>query len=137
MIIVYRPELENPPMDKECTIGFSFVAGGGLPDHIQVASGVTRDFPESVWDKIKDYDVVKTLLRLGALSIREEDPTTEPETDGTKQDSIAEMPLIEAMSLIEASFDVEQLRRWDAKDSRIRVKNAIAKRISAITEGNG
>jgi len=43
MIIVYRPELENPPMDKECTIGFSFVNGGGLTDHIQVlrASPVT------------------------------------------------------------------------------------------------
>jgi len=38
---------------------------------------------------------------------------------------------------VEDSFDIEQLRLWDAKDSRIRVKNAIGKRISAITEGNG
>lgn len=137
MIIVYRPELENPPMDKECTIGFSFVAGGGLSEHIQVASGVTRDFPEDVWDKIKDYDVVKNLLSLGALSVKAEDSAPEAQAPTSKQDSIAEMPLIEAMNLVEASFDIEQLRRWDAKDSRIRVKNSIAKRISAITEGNG
>ncbi len=137
MIIVYRPELENPPMDKECTIGFSFVDGGGLPDHIQVNSGVTRDFPESVWDKIKDYDVVKNLLSLGALRIQDEEVAGDAEAPSVKQDTLADMPLTEAMNLVEASFDLDQLRRWDAKDSRIRLKNAIGKRISAITEGNG
>lgn len=137
MIIVYRPELENPPMDKECTIGFSFVDGGGLSDHIQVSSGVTRDFPESIWDKIKDYDVVKNLLSLGALRIQDEEVAGDAEAPSVKQDTLADMPLTEAMNLVEASFDLDQLRRWDAKDSRIRLKNAIGKRISAITEGNG
>ncbi|MDH4179462.1 MAG: hypothetical protein OEV33_03050 [Armatimonadota bacterium] len=124
-------------MDKECTIGFSFVDGGGLPDHIQVTSGVTRDFPEDVWDKIKDYDVVKNLLSLGALRIQDEEPASEATATSVKQDTLADMPLNEAMNLVEASFDLDQLRRWDAKESRIRLKNAIAKRISAITEGNG
>ena len=137
MIIVYRPELENPPMDKECTIGFSFVGGGGLSDHIQVSSGVTRDFPEHVWDQIKDYDVVKNLLKLGALRIETEEPTEAKAAPTEASDSIADMPITQAMGLIEDSFNPEQLRRWDAKESRIRVKNAIAKRISAITEGNG
>lgn len=137
MIIVYRPELENPPMDKDCSIGFSFVGGGGLSDHIQVQSGVTRDFPEDVWDKIKDYDVVKNLLKLGALRTETEEAAPEAEAPTLKADSIADISLTEALSLVEASFDIEQLRRWDAKDARIRVKNAIAKRISAITEGNG
>ena len=137
MIIVYHPELENPPMDKECSIGFSFVGGGGLSDHIQVNSGVTRDFPESVWNQIKDYDVVKNLLSLGALRIETEEPTETKAAPREASDSIADMPITQAMSLVEDSFDLEQLRRWDAKESRIRVKNAIAKRISAITEGNG
>lgn len=137
MIIVYRPELENPPMDKECSIGFSFVGGGGLSDHIQLNSGVTRDFPEHVWDQIKDYDVVKNLLKLGALRIETEEPTEAKAAPTEASDSIADMPITQAMGLIEDSFNPEQLRRWDAKESRIRVKNAIAKRISAITEGNG
>ena len=137
MIIVYRPELENPPMDKDCSIGFSFVGGGGLSDHIQVQSGVTRDFPEDVWDKIKDYDVVKNLLKLGALRIEAEEAAPEAEAPKLRTDSIADIALTEALSLVEASFDIDQLRRWDAKDARIRVKNAIAKRIAAITEGNG
>ena len=137
MIIVYRPELENPPMDKECSIGFSFVGGGGLSDHIQVSSGVTRDFPESVWNQIKDYDVVKNLLSLGALRIETEDATEAQAAPAEASESIAALPITQALSLVEDSFDLEQLRRWDVKESRIRVKNAIAKRISALTEGNG
>jgi len=137
MIIVYRPELENPPMDKECSIGFSFVGGGGLSDHIQVSSGVTRDFPEKIWDQIKDYDVVKNLLNLGALRVETEEATVATAAPAEASDSLADIPLQDAMRLIEDSFDIEQLRLWDAKDSRIRVKNAIGKRISAITEGNG
>lgn len=138
MILIYRPELENPPMDKECTLNFSFVGGGGLPESSQVVAGVNRDFPESVWEKIRDYDVVKTLLKLGALRIQEEEVSEEtPLVSTEKADSLADMPLAQALDLIENSFDLNQLRRWDAKDSRIRVKNAIAKRIQAITEGNG
>lgn len=137
MIIVYRPELENPPMDKECTIGFSFVGGGGQSDHIQIKAGVTRDFAEELWNKIKDYDSVKNLLRLGALRV-EEEVSEEVSSSATEAgDSLADMALSDALRLVEDSFDLQQLQRWDAKDSRIRVKNAIAKRITAITEGNG
>ena len=137
MIIVYRPELENPPMDKECTIGFSFVDGGGLSDHIQLSSGVNRDFPPAIWEQIQNYEVVKNLLKLGALRVETEDAVTAPDAPREASDSIADLPLTQALSLVEDSFDLGQLRHWDAKDSRIRVKNAIAKRISAITEGNG
>ena len=46
MIITYRPELENPPMAKECSMGFSF-----LPEnenvrnvnHVRMESGVNRN----------------------------------------------------------------------------------------------
>lgn len=138
MILVYRPELENPPMDKECTIGFSFVDGGGLTDHIQVNSGVTRNFPETVWDKIKDYDVVKNLLKLGALRIdAEEESTSEEVAPRAQADTIADLPISQALELVEASFDLEQLNKWSAKEQRIKVRNAIAKRIQSITEGNG
>lgn len=136
MIVVYRPELESPPMDKECSIGFSFVNGGGLPEHIQINSGVTRDFPEDIWERIQGYDVVKNLLRLGALRTEAEDVTETPVAPSTT-DSLETLPLQEALGLVEDSFNIEQLRRWDAKESRIRVKNSIAKRITAVTEGNG
>lgn len=136
MILVYRPELDNPPMDKECTIGFSFIGAGANTESIQITAGVTRNFPEAVWQRIKDYEVVKRLLSLGALRVDADAPEA-AEAPVVKADSIADLPLAQALELIEASLDLDQLHRWDAKEQRIRVKNAIAKRITAITEGNG
>lgn len=138
MILVYRPELESPPMDPECTIGFSFVQEKGQPSSIKVKSGVNRDFPESVWEQIKNYDVVKNLLKLGALRVEDEDQALVPDPAAASDvDSIADMPVTQAMRLVEDSFDVAQLKSWENGEQRIRVRNAISKRITAITEGNG
>ena len=136
MILVYRPELESPPMDKECTIGFSFVQSKGQPENIQVESGVNRDFPEDVWEKIQDYDVVKNMLKLGALRVETEQNLVQ-DLPSANVDPIADMPVNQAMRLVEDSFDIAQLQRWEKGEQRIRVRNSISKRISAITEGNG
>lgn len=137
MILVYRPELESPPMDPECTIGFSFVQHNGQPESIQVKSGVNREFPESVWDQIKDYDVVKNMLKLGALRVEEDQTVVSDPAAVAAVDSISDMPVSQALRLVEDSFDVAQLQRWEAGEQRIRVRNTISKRIAAITEGNG
>lgn len=81
--------------------------------------------------------MVKNLLSLGAMRIETEAATLIKPVTEEASDSIADQPLNLALSLVEDSFDLNQLRQWDAKDSRIRVKNAIAKRVTAITEGNG
>ena len=52
-------------------------------------------------------------------------------------DSISDMPVTQAMRLVEDSFDIAQLKSWENGEQRIRVRNAISKRITAITEGNG
>jgi hypothetical protein len=123
-------------MDKECTIGFSFIQEKGQPSSIKVSSGVNRDFPEAIWEQIKNYDVVKSLLKLGALRIEEEKALV-VETPKAAVDSFADMPLTQAMRLVEDSFDINQLRSWEAGEQRIRVRNAISKRIAAISEGKG
>ena len=137
MILVYRPELSNPPMATESSIGFSLLpeGSGRKVDFVQINSGVTRDFSEAHWDRIKGRTVVQRLMSLGALLIQEEEAT--PVVTPVNQDHIRDVSLTQALSLIEASFDVEQLGVWEAKDQRIKVKNAIAKRITSITEGNG
>jgi hypothetical protein len=139
MILVYRPELENPPMDKECSIGFSFIKGDGNSDNVTVTSGVNRDFSTDVWDKIKGYDVVKRLLSLGALRIEEDSETTEaePAASAPAVDTLHAFDLTRALRLIEDSFDQEQLARWDAKEQRIRVKNALARRLDELRGGKG
>jgi hypothetical protein len=142
MILVYRPELESPPMDKECTIGFSFVTGTGTSEYANVKAGVTRDFPVEIWEKIKNYEVVKNLLSLGALRVEKEEARTTvdtPESGSAKTDpnSISNIALSQALDLVENSFDLDQLKKWHEKENRIKVRNSIMKRISAITEGNG
>ena len=137
MIVVYRPELSNPPKAAESSIGFSLLPKEGERKtiHVRIENGVTRDFDESNWERIKDFDVVKTLMSVGALEIKNEEPA--PVVQSPRQDQIKDVSLTDALKLIEASFDVEQLKKWDAKDQRIKVKNAIGKRIAAISEGNG
>lgn len=137
MILVYRPELSNPPMATESSIGFSLLpeGSGRKVDFVQINSGVTRDFSEAHWDRIKGRTVVKRLMSLGALVIQEEEAA--PVVTPVNQDHIRDVSLTQSLGLIEASFDVEQLGAWEAKDQRIKVKNAIAKRITSITEGNG
>ena len=140
MILTYRPELENPPMAKECSIGFSFLptkGGSNRVDYVRIESGVTRDFPEDTWEKIQDYSVVKNLLSLGALTVTQEIEVQATAVSEPAKESIKDVDLKSALVLIESSFDIEQLKKWNAKDQRIRVKNAIAQRIAKITEGNG
>jgi hypothetical protein len=138
MILVYRPELLNPPMDKEAFWGFSFLQEKGLPDYFRLSAGVNREVDESIWDKIKTYEEVKTALQLGALRIEAEESSAVEETvKGEVHESIVAFPLETALRLIDDSFDLEQLSKWEAKDQRIKVKNAIAHRIKAITAGNG
>jgi len=137
MILVYRPELSNPPMATESSLGFSLLpqGSGRKVEFVQINSGVTRDFSEVHWDRIKGRTVVKRLMSLGALVIQEEEAA--PVISAVDQEHIRDVSLTQALGLIEASFDVEQLGVWEAKDQRIKVKNAIAKRITSITEGNG
>ena len=108
--------------------------------HFRIESGVNRDFPAPVWESIKDYAVVKRLIGLGALEITEDAVDVPVDACGLKppaQDTLDGIKLDAALSLVEGSFDVDQLKRWNAKDQRIRVRNAISSRITAITEGKG
>lgn len=140
MIITYRPELENPPMAKECSLGFSFLPKSDKErtvKHVRIQSGVTRNFEEGVWEAIENYDVVKRLVSLGALVVTQEvdvEATVINDEPGTE--TLKDVALNDALGLIEASFDLDQLKKWLAKDQRIRVRNAVNKRITAITEGN-
>ena len=137
MILVYRPELDNPPVAAEASLGFSLLPKEGerKVDYVSIESGVNRDFSEELWGRINGYAIVQRLLKLGALTIQEE--ATEPEVSEIAQEHIKDVPLQDALLLINSTFNVEQLSKWDAKDQRIKVKNAIAQRINAINEGKG
>ena len=121
-------------------MGFSFLPEDGKSrnvKHVRIESGVNRNFDEKVWDRISEYKGVKRLLSLGALVVTQEIDVTAERIDEPTQENLTGVGLTDALSLIEASFNIEQLQKWNNKDQRIRVRNAIAKRITAITEGNG
>lgn len=136
MIITYTPQLENPPRDKEVTLGFSIIGSkAGGTEYIQLKSGVNRDVSPSDWEKIKDMPLVGDLLSLGALKVQEDVEVTtggEAPTGG-----LSTMPVKDALDAINLTFDLDLLKEWDYAENRVRVKNAIAKRIKAITEGEG
>jgi hypothetical protein len=77
------------------------------------------------------------MLKLGALRVEEDQAFVSDPAAAADVDSIADMPVTQALRLVEDSFDVAQLQRWESGEQRIRIRNAISKRISAITEGNG
>lgn len=136
MIITYKPQLENPPRDKEVTLGFSVIGGkAGGTEYIQLKSGVNRDFDPTQWDKIKEMPVVQDLLSLGALAVQEDVEVVETSVKATG--GLSTMPVKEALDAIDATFDLDLLKEWDFAENRIRIKNAIAKRVKAITEGEG
>jgi len=136
MIITYKPTLENPPRDKEVTLGFSVIGGrAGGTEYIQLKSGVNRDFDSTQWDKIKEMPIVKDLLTIGALAVQEDVEVVEAPVKATG--GLSTMPVKAALDAIDATFDLDLLKEWDYAENRIRIKNAIAKRVKAITEGEG
>ena len=137
MIITYTPQLENPPRDKEVTLGFSIIGErAGVTKRVQLKSGVNRDVSDSDWEKIKGMPLVGELLSLGALQVQEDvEVVTTPA--GQVSGGLETMPVKEAPSAINGTFDLDLLKEWDYAENRIRIKNAIAKRIKAITEGEG
>jgi len=136
MIITYTPQLENPPRDKEVTLGFSFIgAKAASTEHVYLKSGVNRDIDPKVWEKLKEKSLVQNLLKLGAISVQEDVEVVEvaPKASG----GLTDLPVKEAIGAINKTFDIDLLKEWDAAEGRVRIKNTIAKRIKAITEGEG
>ena len=136
MIVTYSPQLENPPRDKEVTLGFSFIGErSGSSEYVQFKSGVNRDIDAETWAKVQEMPLVADLLLLGALSVTEdvEVVTGAPTAKG----GLSTMTAKQALDAINTTFDVDLLKEFEYAENRIRIKNSIQKRIKAITEGEG
>ena len=137
MIITYTPQLENPPRDKEVSLGFSIIGErAGITKRVILKSGVNRDVPETDWEKIKGMPLVGELLSLGALQVQEDVEVVTTPT-GLATGGLETMPVKEALNAIHGTFDLDLLKEWDQAENRVRIKNTIAKRVKAITEGEG
>lgn len=126
MLIAYRPELENPP--REASLGV--ITKNGM---ISLAPGLNQEIPDDQWELAKQNATVKALLRIGALEELKE--RVEVETIPQNADSLAQLPLTQAIQAIELLHDDEKLADWKKIEGRVRVRNAIARRIEAIRLG--
>ena len=126
MLIAYRPELENPPREG----GFGVVTEAGL---IQLAPGLNQEVPEQQWLQARQNATVKRLMAIGAIEEVQERITVEEIPQDVQ--SLSNLPLIEAIRTIEIIQTVEQLTDWKKIEGRVRVRNAIAKRIESIKAG--
>ena len=136
MLVIYSPQLENPPRDKDVSLGFSLITGEvGSTKYVELKAGVNRDIDSDLWDKIKVMPLVPELIEIGAIRV-EEDVEVISEAPVAKG-GLANKAVKVSLDLINKSFDLELLKEWDMAENRVRVKNAIARRIKQLTEGDG
>lgn len=126
MLIAYRPELENPPRDA----GFGIITKSGL---IQLTPGLNQEIPDEKWNEAKENRAVKKLMQIGAIEEMKEQVRVETLPESAQ--SLSELPLTQAIRAIELIHDSEQLADWKKIEGRVRVRNAIAKRMEAIRIG--
>jgi len=126
MLIAYRPELENPPREG----GFGIITEGGM---IQLTPGLNQEVPEGQWKVARENKTVKRLMAIGAIEELKEQLTVETIPQDVR--TLSQLPLVEAIRTVELIHDTEQLGDWKKIEGRVRVRNAINKRLEAIRTG--
>jgi len=126
MLIAYRPELENPPREAS----FGVITAKGM---ISLAPGLNQEIPDDQWSEAKKNATVQALLRIGALEELKE--RVEVETIPQSAQALAELPLSQAIQATELIHDDEKLADWKKIEGRVRIRNAISRRIEAIRTG--
>lgn len=126
MLIAYRPELENPP--REASLGV--ITKNGM---ISLAPGLNQEIPDEQWELAKQNNTVRALLRIGAIEELKE--RVEVETIPQGAESLSQLPLSQAIQAIELLHDEDKLSDWKKIEGRIRVRNAINRRLEAIRTG--
>jgi hypothetical protein len=126
MLIAYRPDLENPPREG----GLGVITDAGM---IQLSPGVNSDVPDTKWAQARNNGTVKRLMAIGAIEELKEAPTVQDIP--TKVSTLAQLPLTDALRMIEIMHDEDQLQDWKKAEGRVRIRNAINKRLENIRTG--
>ena len=126
MLIAYRPELENPPREG----GFGIITEGGM---IQLTPGLNQEVPDLKWQQARENLVVKRLMSIGAIEEVKERITVEKIPQNIE--TLVAVPLVEALRIIEIIHEEDQLTSWKKVEGRVRLRNAISKRLESIRAG--
>jgi hypothetical protein len=138
--IFYAPELENPPMDPECSISFSAIATAqGESTCTRISSGLNQ-IEEEEWEQIQTKEYAQKLLSLQALRVMEPHEVKETlDKDDLKvadEVSITDLKLADAVKVVSTAHDLQKLEAWLTDEQRVPVRQAITRRISTLTGGD-
>ena len=100
---------------------------------IQLAPGLNQEVPDDQWKQARENRMVKRLMAIGAIEEVREQITVEKIPQSI--DTLTNIPLVEALRTIELIHDDNQLADWKKVEGRVRVRNAINKRLDAIKRG--
>ena len=100
---------------------------------IQLAPGLNQEVPDDQWKQARENRMVKRLMAIGAIEEVREQITVEKIPQDI--DTLTNIPLVEALRTLELIHDENQLNDWKKVEGRVRVRNAINKRLDAIKRG--
>ena len=100
---------------------------------ISLAPGLNQEIPDEQWEEAKLNPTVQGLLRIGAIEEMKE--RVEIETIPKSAENLSQLPLSQAIQAIELLHDEDKLGDWKKIEGRVRVRNAINRRLEAIRTG--
>lgn len=136
LAIAYTPELVDPIL-ANVSGGAVVVAFPGEEKSLVLKPGNNFNIDQELWQRAQELTPIRELLE--QRLVEEIDLTTEKvsETPAAAVISIATTEQRAALRLIHHSRDVAQLKAWQEGDERMAIRNACARRIAEIEEGNG
>jgi hypothetical protein len=127
-------------MAPECSISFSFIGKvTGETETIRIRDGLNK-VSEEDWERIEEKEYTKRLLTLGALRVMEakevKDLLDKEDLDIPEDVSLAGLKIADASKVVASAHDLQKLDAWLADEQRVPVRQAITRRIAALTGGD-
>jgi len=136
--VFYAPELENPPMDSECSINFSTIVHQDTTS-VRIRGGINK-VDSDKWDGIKGQPYAQRLLKIGALRVMEETEVKEVLTDeelNVPEDvKLTDLSIPDATQVIGATHDLQRLGAWLEEEKRVPVRKGLQRRIDTLSGGD-
>lgn len=130
MLISYRPENENPPREAGISLGLLNEKTKQY-DTLRLVPGLNRDVDPELWSRAKQLKEITTRLSMKVI----EEITELEEIPDTSTTEITTLSVDKVQQVVELTHDLNLLDKWFEADKRVRVRNAIQRRIIEIKSG--
>lgn len=130
MLISYRPENENPPREAGISLAIKNDATQQF-DTLRLVPGLNRDIEKDLWERAKTLKDIETRISMKVI----EEITELEEIPDTASTEITTLSVDKVQQVVELTHDLTTLDKWFEADKRVRVRNAIQRRIIEIRSG--